>query len=123
MWSSEVVQMIIKGIGESLYMTLAATLFGYVLRLPWGVVLAVTDADGIKPNRPVYRVLDFITNIMRSIPFLILLILIIPLTRLIVGNQTDRGKELWIYGDDRSACSIGGTFYCAHGRILPQGGG
>ena len=87
MWSSEVVQMIIKGIGESLYMTLAATLFGYVLGLPWGVVLAVTDADGIKPNRPVYRVLDFITNIMRSIPFLILLILIIPLTRLIVGKS------------------------------------
>ena len=80
MWSSEVIQMIIVGIGESLYMTLAATLFGYVLGLPWGVVLAVTDADGIKPNRPVYRVLDFVTNIMRSIPFLILLILIIPLT-------------------------------------------
>ena len=87
MWSSEVIQMIIVGIGESLYMTLAATLFGYVLGLPWGVVLAVTDADGIKPNRPVYRVLDFVTNIMRSIPFLILLILIIPLTRLIVGKS------------------------------------
>ena len=87
MWSSEVIHMIIVGIGESLYMTLAATLFGYVLGLPWGVVLAVTDADGIKPNRPVYRVLDFVTNIMRSIPFLILLILIIPLTRLIVGKS------------------------------------
>ena len=87
MWSSEVVHMIIMGIAESLYMTLTATLFGYVLGLPWGVVLAVTDADGIKPNRPVYRVLDFITNIMRSIPFLILLILIIPLTRLIVGKS------------------------------------
>ena len=87
MWSSEVIHMIIVGIWESLYMTLAATLFGYVLGLPWGVVLAVTDADGIKPNRPVYRVLDFVTNIMRSIPFLILLILIIPLTRLIVGKS------------------------------------
>ena len=87
MWSSEVIHMIIVGIGESLYMTLAATLFGYVLGLPWGVVLAVTDADGIKPNKPVYRVLDFVTNIMRSIPFLILLILIIPLTRLIVGKS------------------------------------
>ena len=87
MWSSEVIHMIIVGIGESLYMTLTATLFGYVLGLPWGVVLAVTDADGIKPNRPVYRVLDFVTNIMRSIPFLILLILIIPLTRLIVGKS------------------------------------
>ena len=63
------------------------TLFGYVLGLPWGIVLAVTGAEGIRPNRVIYRVLDIITNIMRSIPFLILLILIIPLTRLIVGKS------------------------------------
>lgn len=87
MWTIEVWQMIGRGIFESLYMTLVATLFGYVLGLPWGVVLAVTDEGGIRPNRPVYRVLDFITNIMRSIPFLILLILIIPLTRMIVGKS------------------------------------
>ena len=87
MWTVEVWRMIGRGILESVYMTLTATFFGYVLGLPWGVVLAVTDEGGIKPNRPVYRVLDFITNIMRSIPFLILLILIIPLTRLIVGKS------------------------------------
>ena len=87
MWTIEVWRMIGRGILESVYMTLTATLFGYVLGLPWGVVLAVTDEGGIKPNAPVYRVLDFITNIMRSIPFLILLILIIPLTRLIVGKS------------------------------------
>jgi len=87
MWTVEVWQMIGRGIFESVYMTLVSTLFGYVLGLPWGVVLAVTDEGGIKPNRPVYRVLDFITNIMRSIPFLILLILIIPLTRMIVGKS------------------------------------
>ena len=86
MWTIEVWRMIGRGIFESMYMTLVSTLFGYVLGLPWGVVLAVTDEGGIKPNRPVYRVLDFITNIMRSIPFLILLILIIPLTRMIVGK-------------------------------------
>ncbi|MBQ1923776.1 MAG: ABC transporter permease [Lachnospiraceae bacterium] len=87
MWTIEVWRMIGRGIFESMYMTLVSTLFGYVLGLPWGVVLAVTDEGGIKPNRPVYRVLDFITNIMRSIPFLILLILIIPLTRMIVGKS------------------------------------
>jgi D-methionine transport system permease protein len=87
MWTVEVWRMIGRGILESVYMTLTATLFGYVLGLPWGVVLAVTDEGGIKPNAPVYRVLDFITNIMRSIPFLILLILIIPLTRMIVGKS------------------------------------
>lgn len=79
--------MIIRGIGETLYMTCFATIFGYVFGLPWGIVLAVTDKDGIKPNGPLYRVLDVITNIMRSIPFLILLILVIPITRAIVGKS------------------------------------
>ena len=86
-WTPEVIQMIMRGIGETLYMTCFATLFGYVFGLPWGIILAVTDKDGIRPNGPVYRILDIITNIMRSIPFLILLILVIPLTRLIVGKS------------------------------------
>lgn len=52
--------------------TLISTLFGYILGLPLGVVLAVTDKEGIRPNVVVYKVLDFIVNITRSIPFLIL---------------------------------------------------
>ncbi len=87
MWTPEVITMIIRGIGETLYMTCFATAFGYVLGLPWGIVLAVTDKEGIRPNAGVYRVLDVITNIMRSIPFLILLILMIPFTRFIVGKS------------------------------------
>lgn len=87
MWSSEVIEMIIKGIGETLYMTLGATLFGYVFGLPIGIVLAVTDKSGIRPNRVVYKILDVIANILRSIPFLILLILLIPLTRVLVGQS------------------------------------
>lgn len=87
MWSSEVIEMIIKGIGETLYMTLGATLFGYVFGLPIGIVLAVTDKSGIRPNRVVYKILDVIANILRSIPFLILLILLIPLTRALVGQS------------------------------------
>ena len=50
-------------------------------------MLAVLDKDGLRPNKAVYKVLDVISNIIRSIPFLILLILIIPLTRLIVGQS------------------------------------
>ena len=80
MFSPEVIHMIILGIGQTLYMVILSTLFGYVLGLPWGIALAVTNKEGIRPNAAVYRVMDFITNIMRSIPFLILLILIIPLT-------------------------------------------
>ena len=87
MLSPETWAMIGKETLNTLYMAGFSTLFGYVLGLPWGIVLAVTGAEGIRPNKVVYRVLDIITNIMRSIPFLILLILIIPLTRLIVGKS------------------------------------
>ena len=87
MLSPETWAMIGKETINTLYMAGFSTLFGYVLGLPWGIVLAVTDTEGIRPNKVIYRVLDIITNIMRSIPFLILLILIIPLTRLIVGKS------------------------------------
>ena len=80
--------MIIAGIGETLYMTIVSTFFGYVFGLPLGIALAVTDKTGIKPNAVVYKVLDFISNIIRSIPFLILLILLIPFTRAVVGKAT-----------------------------------
>ena len=87
MWTKEVVDMILKGIQETLYMTLLSTLMGYVIGLPMGVLLAVSDKDGLKPNRVLYRILDVIANIVRSIPFLILLILLIPFTRMIVGQS------------------------------------
>lgn len=60
---------------------------GYVLGLPLGIALAVTDKTGIRPQPVVYRVLDVISNVLRSIPFIILLILVIPLTRFIVGQS------------------------------------
>lgn len=87
MWTEEVIWMIIEGIKDTLYMTLASTLFGYVLGLPMGIILAVTDKNGIKPNPVVYKILDVIANIVRSIPFLILLILLIPFTRFLVGKS------------------------------------
>ena len=60
---------------------------GYIIGLPMGVLLAVSDKDGLKPNWVLYRILDVIANIVRSIPFLILLILLIPFTRLVVGKS------------------------------------
>lgn len=84
--TAEEMGMIAKGILDTLYMTVAATLFGYVIGLPWGIVLTVTGKEGIKPNAFIYRVLDAVTNIMRSIPFLILLILVLPITFFIVGK-------------------------------------
>ena len=87
MWSSEVTNMIITGIWETLYMTLVSTLVGYVIGLPMGIVLTVTDKDGIRPNAAVYKVLDVISNLLRSIPFIILLIVLIPFTRFVVGRS------------------------------------
>lgn len=87
MWTREVNMMILEGIRDTLYMTLASTLFGYLLGLPMGITLAITDKNGIKPNAAIYKVLDLIANIVRSIPFLILLILLIPFTRLLVGKS------------------------------------
>lgn len=79
--------LIVTGLFETLYMVFASTLLGYVFGLPLGVSLAITDENGIKPNKGIYRVLDFIVNIGRSIPFLILLILLIPFTKLLVGKS------------------------------------
>lgn len=79
--------MIIQGFWETIYMTLVSTALGYLLGLPLGITLAVTDKNGISPNRVVYRILDIISNIIRSVPFLILLIVVIPLTRVLVGKS------------------------------------
>lgn len=79
--------MLIEGTWATLYMTLASTFFGYILGLPLGIVLTITDKDGIKPNAVIYKILDFIVNIARSIPFLILLILVMPLTKFLVGQS------------------------------------
>ena len=86
MWDNATITMLLEGTRDTLYMTLVSTFFGYVLGLPLGILLAVTDKEGIHPNAAVYKVLDVIVNILRSIPFLILLILVIPLTRLLVGK-------------------------------------
>lgn len=87
MFDDVVVKMLLEGIRDTLYMTLLSTLFGYIIGLPVGIALTVTDQSGISPNRMIYRVFDVIINITRSIPFLILLILVIPLTKAIVGKS------------------------------------
>jgi D-methionine transport system permease protein len=87
MWDEAMRVMLLEGIRDTFYMTVVATFFGYVVGLPLGIVLTLTDKDGIAPNRVVYRVLDIIINITRSIPFLILLILVQPFTKMIVGKS------------------------------------
>jgi D-methionine transport system permease protein len=87
MWDEAMRLMLLEGIRDTFYMTIVSTFFGYVLGLPMGIILTLTDKDGISPNRVVYRTLDVFINITRSIPFLILLILVQPFTKMIVGKS------------------------------------
>lgn len=75
-------------IGETLYVTLLSTLFAFLIGLPLGVLLATGDKNGVLPlPRPVLAALGFIVNLLRSVPFLILMILVLPLSRLVVGTS------------------------------------
>lgn len=87
MWDSVTINMILNGILETVYMTVVSTFFGYLLGLPMGILLTTSDKNGLKPNPFLYKVLDAISNVVRSVPFLILLILLIPVTRQIVGKS------------------------------------
>lgn len=87
MWNSQMIHMIAVGVWETIYITLLSTFFGYVIGLPMGICLKITDKNGLKPNAFIYKILDVIANIVRSIPFLILLILMIPFTRFVVGKS------------------------------------
>ncbi len=87
MWSNEVIMMLVQNTGITLYMTLVSTIMAYVIGLPLGIALVVTAKEGLRPQTLVYKLLDVIVNITRSVPFLILLILVIPLTRMIAGKS------------------------------------
>lgn len=87
MFDEQMIRMLLEGIRDTVYMTLVSTVLGYAFGLPMGILLAVSDKNGIRPNPLLYRIFDVISNIARSIPFLILLILLIPVTRLIVGRS------------------------------------
>lgn len=86
MLNKEMIWMLAQNTLITLYMTLVSTLVAYILGLPMGIALVVTARDGLKPNRVVYKILDVAANIVRSVPFLILLILVIPFTRALVGK-------------------------------------
>ena len=78
--------LVLKGLWETIYMTVGATVLAYIVGLPLGLVHAATAADGVRPNRGVNLVLGAIVNVLRSVPFLILLYTVIPVTRFVVGT-------------------------------------
>lgn len=96
MLDSAMISMYANEIRNTLIMTLGSTLLGYVLGLPLGILLTVTDKNGIRPNAVIYRLIDVITNILRSIPFLILLVLIMPLTKMLVGRTSGTNASMMV---------------------------
>lgn len=83
---SQILELVPQALWESIYMTLGSTVLAYVIGLPLGLVLVVTAKDGIHPVRGVNLVLGAIVNFLRSIPFVIMLFFVTPVTRFIVGR-------------------------------------
>lgn len=80
--------LVLDATGQTLVMVLVSTFFSLVLGLPLGILLCVTDpAGGIMPRRILYQVLTRIVNALRSFPFIILMILLFPLSRFIIGTS------------------------------------
>ncbi len=87
MFSKEMLNLLLEGTFETFYMVIVSTLFSYALGLPLGVLLVVSDKDGIHPMPALNRVIGVAINLLRSAPFLILLVALTPVTRAIVGTS------------------------------------
>ena len=82
LWNNGLIQL---GVWETIYMTLISSAIAYVIGLPLGVILSVTDANGIRPTPWVNRTLGFVVNFFRSIPFIILMVAMLPVAKFIIG--------------------------------------
>ena len=81
------VTMLKTAIWETFYMVALSSLFTYVIGLPLGIVLVVTDTDGIYPIPWLQKILGLVINLLRSVPFLILLFIVLPLSKMIIGTR------------------------------------
>ena len=81
------VAMLKTAIWETFYMVALSSLFAYVIGLPLGIVLVVTDTDGIYPIPWLQKILGLVINLLRSVPFLILLFIVLPLSKIVIGTR------------------------------------
>ena len=86
MLTAEFWTMFAVGLWETLYVVVLSTLFSYIIGLPLGLLLAVTVQDGLRPSAGVNNVFGTVVNLLRSVPFLIMVFLLTAFTRLIVGT-------------------------------------
>lgn len=81
------IEIIVTALGQTVYMVFFSTIFSSILGFILGIILTITSPNGLRPNKISYKVLDSIINILRSFPFVILIVAIIPLTRVVVGKS------------------------------------
>jgi D-methionine transport system permease protein len=86
MFSEGMFSLMGTGLLETLYMTVVSTVMAYLIGLPVGMILVVTDKEGIRPNPTINRIVGSIVNLLRSVPFIILLVAVMPVTRFIAGT-------------------------------------
>ena len=79
-------QLLLEATPETLYMVALASLLAILLGTPLGLLLFISDRGGLAQNGPLYRILDLVVNVVRSIPYVIFMILCIPLTQLVLGR-------------------------------------
>ena len=91
LWNAGLIQ---KGVWETIYMTGIATVISYLLGLPLGVVLNVTDRTGLHPVPCLNRLLGLVVNFFRSIPFIVLMVSMLPVAKFIVGSSLGNGAMI-----------------------------
>lgn len=80
---------------ETIYAPLAATVFAYIIGLPLGILLVIGEQGGIRPMpKPLMHVLNVVVNLLRSVPFLILMVMVFPLSRLILGTSVGTAASI-----------------------------
>ncbi|MGG5208193.1 methionine ABC transporter permease MetI [Chryseobacterium sp. MIQD13] len=94
MLSDSVISLLGKGLWETVYMTFVSGFFGFVLGLPVGILLFLTRKGQLLENAVYYRIISILVNIFRSIPFIILIVWMIPFTRVIVGTSIGMNAAL-----------------------------
>lgn len=94
MLSDSVIALLGKGLWETVYMTFVSGFFGFFLGLPVGILLFLTRKGQLLENKIYYRIISILVNIFRSIPFIILIVWMIPFTRAIIGTSIGMNAAL-----------------------------
>lgn len=79
-------EVLLPALGQTIYMVLVSTIMAVIIGFIPAIILVITGEKGLKPNKAIYKALDFVINILRSFPFIILMIAIFPFTKMLVGK-------------------------------------